>query len=611
MQNFKHMKNKILTLISITLCSFCFSQNNSVQIDFTTQKFIGDKSELSREKYFAMHASYNDGALADDPNYLFNDLGIKFGRTFAGPGPFSKYKKGDLSVNNATKLALANAQRFKKAPLFATQKTTDLIITNHPRDAYKLGMDFEKAATFNVAYIKKAYPVMPKYYEVMNEPFVHAKDFVDSYDKTPKVISEMSEFHKIVANKVHAEIPNIMVGGYSAAWPEYDKNNFAIWNTRMKVFMDTAGESMQFFATHIYDGRNVEGDFNYRSGSNSEAILDLIESYSYQKWGIVKPHLISEYGYTTKGLQGQPYSAALNGICLTSYNNILMSLLDKPDRLLKAVPFITGKATWFYKDSRNPDGHPYPWVLLRKGKNGAYKYTHLRKFWQLWKGVQGKRIYATSNNPDIQVHAFANKNKGYVALNNLAGEAQTINIDYLNTSNQLVNNLTIKRSYNNKNGTPKLVFFTNEKAAKELTLKPGETIILDYDLADYTFSNVIKENNYYAKTCLQEIKANAPITFTVNNVISTNKGNATLKMGLGRAHNLSKKPIVKVNGIKVTVPNNWAGYDQAGREQFFGVIPIPITVSNIKNGANTVELTFPDSGGYVSSIIMNTENFKN
>ncbi|WP_435314295.1 beta-agarase [Cellulophaga fucicola] len=605
------MKNKILTLVGLVVCSFCFSQNNTVQIDFTTQKFIGSESELNREKYFAMHGSYNNGDLADDPDYLFNDLGIKFGRTFGGPGPYSKYKKGNMSVQNAKKLALENAERYKNSPLYATQKTTDLIITDHPRDAYKLGMDFEKAATFNVAYIKKAYPVMPKYYEVMNEPFVHAKDFVDSYDKTPKVISEMSEFHKIVADKVHAEIPNIMVGGYSAAWPEYDKNNFAIWNTRMKVFMDTAGESMQFFATHIYDGRNVEGDFNYRSGSNSEAILDLIESYSYQKWGVVKPHLISEYGYTAKGLQGQPYSAALNGICLTSYNNILMSLLDKPDRLLKAVPFITGKATWFYKDSRNPDGHPYPWVLLRKGKNGAYKYTHLRKFWQLWKDVQGNRVYATSNNPDIQVHVFANKNKGYVSLNNLADDAQKINLDFLNSSKQLIKNATIKRSYNNKNGIPKLVLFTNAKDTKEITLKAGETVVIDYDLTNYEFLNTVKENNYYAKNCLQEIKANKPIIFSVDNVTSSNKGNATLKMGLGRTHNLSKKPIVKINGTIVTVPTNWAGYDQAGREQFFGVIPIPVDLDNIKNGTNTMELTFPDSGGYVSSIILNTENFKN
>lgn len=56
------------------------------------------------------------------------------------------------------------------------------------------------------------------------------------------------------------------------------------------------------------------------------------------------------------------------------------------------------------------------------------------------------------------------------------------------------------------------------------------------------------------------------------------------------------------------MPSNWAGYDQAGREQFFGVIPIPTNIKNIKNGNNTVELTFPDTGGFVSTVILNIEN---
>ncbi|WP_024481451.1 hypothetical protein [Cellulophaga baltica] len=605
------MKQLIIQLAIGLICGVSFAQNNEVFIDFTTQKYIGSESKLQREKYFAMHASYNDHEFAADAAYLFDNLGIEFGRTFGGPGPYATYKKGDLSIENAERLAKSNAQRFLNSPLYENYRTTDLIITNHPRDAFQLKKDYEKAAAFNVAYLKNAYPEMPKYYEVMNEPFVHAKDYVKTYEETDEVILEMSKFHKLVADKVHAEIPNIMVGGYSAAWPEYDKNNFAIWNTRMKVFMDTAGESMKFFATHIYDGRNVEGDFNYRSGSNSEAILDLIESYSYQKWSLVKPHLISEYGYTAKGLQGEPYSPTLNGVCLMSYNKILMSLLDKPDRLLKAVPFITGKATWFYKDDRNPNKHPYPWVLLRKTDDGSYEYTHLKKFWELWKDVQGNRIHIQSINPDIQAHAFLNEHKAYVALNNLADEPQSVPLNFLNKSQNLIENITIRRSYTTATGFPKLVYFTDIKEKTDIMLKVGETVIIAYDLKENTFLNSITERNYYSKTCLEKIEANKTLTFKIDDVVSGEKGIATLKMGLGRTHELSKKPILKINGTIVTIPENWAGYDQAGREQFFGVIPVPTPLKNIKTGENIIELTFPDSGGYVSSIIVNTEVYSN
>ena len=52
----------------------------------------------------------------------------------------------------------------------------------------------------------------------------------------------------------------------------------------MKMFMDVAGEYMHGFSTHLYDGINVIGKETKRSGSNMEAILDLIESYSYEKW---------------------------------------------------------------------------------------------------------------------------------------------------------------------------------------------------------------------------------------------------------------------------------------------------------------------------------------
>lgn len=603
------MKKEFLFTI-ISLSSFLgFAQKNTVAIDLHTQKYIGSESLLNREKYFSMHASYIDNDLAADPQYLFENLGIEFGRTFGGPGPFAKYKKGDLSLENAKRLAAKTRKFYLNAPLYNKYSTEDLIITNHPRDAFKYKQNPEEAIAFNVEFIKHAYPKMPKYYEVMNEPFVHAKDFVETYKETDQVIIEMSKYHKLVADKVHNDIPNILVGGYSAAWPEYDKSNFKIWNTRMKVFMDIAGENMDFFATHIYDGRNVEGDFNFRSGSNSEAILDLIESYSFQKWGLVKPHLISEYGYTAKGLQGKPYSPELNAICLTSYNKILMSLLDKPDRLLKAIPFITGKANWFYKSAENPNGYPYPWVLIKKDANGNDEYTHLKKFWELWKNVEGKRIYATSTNPDIQVNGFINKTKAYVALNNLDDANQTVNLNFLNSSENSIKNLTIRRSYVSDSGQPKLVFFTNAEPLNHIELKKDETVILEYDIDETPIAKTSKESNYYTKQCLIPIKENTPIVLEFDNVVTTKTGHATLKMGLGRAHDLSKAPQVTINGKPIEVPNNWAGYDQAGREQFFGVIPIPSSIENIKKGKNIVKITFPDNGGFLSSLVLNVETF--
>lgn len=601
-------KQRILLIISVLISVSCFSQN-IVNIDLTTQKFIGEKSELSREKFFSMHESYTGGDLANDSDYLFNKLGIEFGRTFGGPKPFRADKSAEPKLAEASIQAKKSVDRYKNAPMYEAFSTRDIIVTDHPAQAFQLNKDYNKVAAYNAAFIKNAYPVLPNYYEIMNEPFVHAKDYVDSWDETEGVIVEMSKFHKVVAQKVRAEVPNIKIGGYSAAWPEMELKDFWHWNTRMKVFMDTAGESMDFFATHIYDGRNVEGDFNYRSGSNSEAILDLIEAYSYKKWGIIKPHLISEYGYTAKGLQGKPYSPELNGTCLVSYNRILMSLMDKPDRVLKAVPFITGKASWFYKDDRNAGQYPYPWVITRKMENGSYKYTHLIKFYQLWKDVEGKRIDITSNNPDIQVNAFLKKGKAYIAFNSLADDTQKVSLEFLNKSEYLIKNATLRRLYLSASGIPKLVFFTNISTLNELELKQGETVIIECDVPNYELENSVSENNYYTKTYLQEIEANKTLSFAIENVEVGKRGRASIQMGIARDHNLSKQPIVLINGKEVEVPTNWAGYDQKPRKQFFGVIKIPVNIKSIKQGENNIQITFPDAGGKVSSVILNIEKF--
>ncbi|WP_341220734.1 beta-agarase [Polaribacter atrinae] len=601
------MIKKYTNLIFLLLYVSFFAQENEVTVDFTTQKFIGQESELKRAKYFALHDSYTSWDLASDGEYLFENLGIEYGRTFGGPAPFRKSKTALQSISEAEQRAKWSNANIKKSPLFKKYGTTDFVITDHPRDAFQYSFkDYDKIAAYNVAFLKNSYPITPKYYEVMNEPFVHAKDYVKTWEETPAVIVEMSKVFKAVADKVHQEIPGMQVGGYASAYPEVEKDNFEYWNTRMKTFMDVAGESMQFFATHIYDGRNVEGDFTLRSGSNSEAILDLIEAYSYKKWKVVKPHLISEYGFTAQGLVGKPYSAQLNGTCLIAYNKILMQLLDKPDRLVKAIPFITAKATWFYND-KNPENHPYPWVIKKKEKDGSYSFTHLKKFYELWKDVSGKRTKIASNNPDIQIHSFLKKGKSYVAINNLTDVKQEVKVSFLNNSDNYIKNITLRRLYTTSTGLPRLVFFTNLKSLTSLSLKPGETVIAECDITDLEFKGAIKEKNFYTDTYLQTIKKDKPLTFNFTELPKVSNGSASLKMGIGRNHNLSKKPKITVNGNSIDVPDNWAGYDQASRKLFFGVIGIPFDVKHLKTGENVIEITFPDNGGHLSSLILNIE----
>ena len=82
-------------------------------------------------------------------------------------------------------------------------------------------------------------------------------------------------------------------------WRDFDH-----WNNTMKMFIDRAGEYMDGLSVHLYDGINIVGKSSRRSGSNSEAILDLMENYSFIRLGKVLPLAVTEYGgidNTSKG----------------------------------------------------------------------------------------------------------------------------------------------------------------------------------------------------------------------------------------------------------------------------------------------------------------------
>ena len=289
--------------------------------------------------------------------------------------------------------------------------------------------------------------------------------------------------------------------------------------------------------------------------------------------------------------------------------NIYKGELDKSIKKLKISISPSEKKQIINAISwKNEEAEP---IVKKKEKDGSYSFTHLKKFYELWKGISGKRTEVASNNPDIQIHSFLKKGKSFVAINNLTDEKQEVKVSFLNKSDNYIKNITLRRLYTTSTGLPRLVFFTNLKSLTSLSLKPGETVIAECDITDLEFKGAIKEKNFYTDTYLQTIKKDKPLTFNFTELPKVSNGSASLKMGIGRNHNLSKKPTITVNGNPIEVPNNWAGYDQASRKLFFGVIGIPFDIKYLKSGENIVKITFPDDGGHLSSLILNVENKEN
>ncbi|OHX66621.1 T9SS type A sorting domain-containing protein [Flammeovirga pacifica] len=615
MKKIYHSISKVLACVSILAFSQETTAQTAVTIDFQTQRYLDQVSELDRSKFFTIHASAGKDYSDQDMAHL-KDWDVKFGRSFWGAfGRYNDYISSNQVFPTDDKIisdGIKNINNTKKQA-FYKHITRQLVVTDHPKSMIHMDLDTKEAGAFAAKYFKYNYEdeLRPMFYEPVNEPFVHAREFMGDNYQESEVRRKTAEYFKEIGKAFDEEGIDTYVIGYSSAWPSMELWDFGHWESRMKMFMDVAGDYMDGFSTHLYDGINVTGQDTERSGSNADAILDLIETYSYIKWGTIKPHAITEYGGISQGY-GDTYTDVESIQTVRSINHMIFGLMDREDRLMISIPFITGKSSWYYEAN---DYEPYGANLWKPVKssvvNGViheYDFTEKVMFYDLWKNVSGKRVRCSSSNPDIFIQAFVDEDKAYVCLNNIATDDQDVSMQFISSVGDVekINKRSLK-IYQNEKAIYEDVDLDNQP--ESITLQPHETVILTYDLKNnVTFHKKAIRKEYYSKTYMQPIESNETLSFEFNDVeLNTAHGEARLRMAVGRTHNLTKRPTIKVNGTKVNILSNWKGYDQANRDDFFGVIEVPIP-HQLLTVNNKVDISFPDEGGTLSSIILSVNN---
>ncbi len=585
----------------------------TVTVEPTTIRNIGGVTKFQREQYITMHSGPDEIEYTDeDLVYLEDELEISYGRDggtrslWRSKTPEDPKRPGFADLDKMREFCAQNKEKMKGNRRFREASTRETIITTHPQLFYakpdQKGAAWgpktnEAAAEFDAHFTKEFWDDAgrPKYFEVFNEPFVHAEEI-------GATIPGYCEQHNVVAKKMKELCPDVLVGGYTAAWPELEERDFEHWNNWQKTFMDLSGEHMDFFSTHIYDGVNVTGDPVNRTGSNSEAILDMIDAYSFIKWGKAKPQVISEYGLipNAKGEKAKGYSKQRDALMLRSFNGMLSTFMDHPDILIKTVPFIIGKAEWTYVDKIATPENPWPFVMWRK-VDGAFVKTELPMFYQFWKGVKGEWRKSASSDPDVRTHVLQDGKRMHVILTNLEEEIRVVDLKGLESI--AAEKISI-RSMTTHGDAPMLTQKDVSEMPKQLTLQVGENVMLQIDTKEpLATTKTQREYRCFATTYLQEIKANEPVNFTFEKV-PTGKGSAVLRLSIGRKQGASLQPSVKVNGKDYMIAKDWSGYDQAGRKSFFGVIEVPIASLEDLKKTNSVELTFPDDGGKVAAAVL-------
>ncbi len=581
-----------------------------VTFDLNTQRFIGETSTLDRNKYFNIHSTSDR-----DPDMatFFKEYDVNIGRSFSSPLDYAGRMAGRKPCIYDVQLPNENPIQEGVRPI-----GRNFVVTGHT--SYMHGeMDTKAAGEFSAKYFANVkdydYPSM---YEPINEAFVHARDkkFLPTTTEQMKVV--ISEYYRDAARAIRSNpyLANMKVIGDGAAYPSYEIANFKQFNDNTKVFLDIAGRDMDAISVHLYDGVNIEGQATKRSGSNSEAILDMLECYTAVNFGVVKPLAITEFGAIIKipGTDdGNLYHEDYSPLVVLSMNHILHNLIEREDNMMTSVLFIGDKATWYLNAKNNKERNSYTSVLFTPKDRKAYPrcewvINDKVYLFELWKGVNGDRIDITCDNPDIQAMAFRDGKRLYIAMDNLHDKAISTSLKSIAGTSQFKSvELRSLRGVWGKG----LSYETKTIDIDEpLELLPDECAMVVVDLKKSTpYRNSITRTKYYSPDHLKSVEAGEKIDFTFSDKLPQVDGRVAVRMSIGRPIALSKTPKVWVNGTAVEMPTNWKGYDQADRKDFFGMIKIPFEMSLLKASDNTITLEFPDSGGSVSSMILEQETY--
>ncbi len=491
-------------------------------------------------------------------------------------------------------------------------------------------------------------PPRPTWLEVINEPFFPLVDFPQG---SPATADEIFEFHRTVAREVKAVNPDALVGGFTNAFPDLqffgrDAGNqriFGQWEERWKRFIDEVGEDMDFYSIHLYDFPSIQGQELLRKGGNIEATLDMIEHYNTIQWGSVKPWVISEYGTQLNDFFGQNWSSGRDWFIVRAFSSMMIQFMERPDVIQKTIPFVLGRAEFLYGGAGVP-GFVYPWRMMRRTEeapaptgtgltqanlfpafpnftappNQKYDFTEVIKFYELWADVKGTRVDTKSTDLDIMADAYIDEvnNKAYLILNSLDETDLNVNLNSDGIDFSTVTSVRVKQLFLGADGNTTLSTEDFATPPNSIEVREEATVIIEYSL-DQTpvIDQTSTERKIYATTYNQNIIANQSIAFTVPGVSLGTEGEAVLRLGIGRRINAQQIPSVTVNGTAITVPADYRGDTQEDRVNrgnqniFFGMLEADVPYELLNEGNNTIVVTFPDTGGAVSSCALQTFDF--
>lgn len=409
----------------------------------------------------------------------------------------------------------------------------------------------------------------------------------------------LADFHNDVASAVKTRNPKWKVGGPASCLPVFDANGFERGRAMLR-FAERTYAGLDYYSWHLYEANRFRlrrpGEHQHRFLSGRlDATIDLYRNH-LRLLGGEKPLLITEFGGTSGG-GGTQVNYWKN---LRSVNSLLVGMMNYPDIIEMAVPFIVPVPWW---DKKNPVPCNFDiYYLFTYDKAGKMHLTPNRYFLDFWEGVDGIRVPVYADNPDVHVVALRNGRQLTLIVNNLSGHRITADIS-VEPGDSGWKSITQRRLYIEHG---ELIFRTDKlNTLSRVPLAFEETSLIRLELnRDPDFTGVLDRRILYGDRIL--LPTGTPQTFRLMGGPSAGDiRRCTLRVGCWRMNGFRRDGSVQFNGKRFILPLA----KTAGNGSFFAPVELEIPASLLKR-ENLVTVDVPEIDGLLTSVGLYYDTFK-
>lgn len=531
----------------------------SITVDATRLRSIEGICDIKPERYFRYYAKPNDDRSGKEP--YFRGKGFYPGRQLVELGPGYEDRYGAANAMTTLKEDPSRPGSGYADPSFFEQEDLWTFEGVDPDLEFIMGFDswpsfmqptnfpgvpnqrgtpdiakFDAAADVSVQYLKAQIRDSGRtanYWEVKNESDVKSEwlyHYEDGYDGWKL----LADFHNKMADAIHQEVADVVVGGPVSAYIVPYAGDFALWRNHAR-FMDLTRDHLDFYSHHFYEVGAMDSlERVQREGKSYiqggfENTVDMLRAHMAATDNN-KPMVCSEYGSLSFVRDERGFWMHMKNI-----NSLMLKFMDRPQDFEMAVPFMLTFMHWA------PDSLE---TFIHQTPDGEFVKTKNTYLLDMWEGFRGKRIPVSENEHKICTQAVIDGDLIRLVVNNHSGQRTLLNLETVLPKG--ANVVSVKR---------RMVFFGKGETQFVYDELPGLTDIpmgvdvtaifeIQLDKAP-KMKKVLTESIHYATTTAVKLKGSAVLDIPMD--VKKPKS-AVLRVGLYRKGGFSKPLTLNLNG---------------------------------------------------------------